>query len=182
MPLKIEVKTGDKIIINGAVLENNGPTAKFLVHNKCLILREKEVMSEESSNTPASRVYFALQCAYIFPAQADEYLKAFSQYAEDFLQACPSSAPIMEKVVNEVSNERLYKGLKAAKALLKHEEEIMALSGTDLRAMSAPAPAETAEEEPAPSGESASSEEPAELEEQSESEESAESEESNPST
>lgn len=132
MPLKIEVKTGDKIIINGAVLENNGPTAKLLVHNKCLILREKEVMSEENSNTPASRIYFALQCAYIFPAQADEYLKAFSAYAGDYLEASPSSAPIIEKILNEVSNERLYKGLKAAKALLKHEEEIMTLMGTNL--------------------------------------------------
>lgn len=147
MPLKIEVKTGDKIIINGAVLENNGPTAKFLVHNKCLILREKEVMSEENSNTPASRIYFALQCAYIFPAQADEYLKAFSTYAEDYLKACPSSAPIMEKVLNEVNNERLYKGLKAAKALLKHEEEIMAISGTSLRPSSAKKSEEKADKE-----------------------------------
>ncbi len=53
-----------------------------------------------------------------------------------------------------MSNERLYKGLKAAKALLKHEEEIMALSGTDLRNMSAPAPTENTDEEPAPSEES----------------------------
>ena len=132
MPLKIEIKTGDKIIINGAVLENNGPSAKFLIHNKCSILREKEVMSEENSRTPASRVYFSLQCAYIFPHKKNDYLKLFNQYAQDYLRASPSSAPIIEKILEEVANDRLYQGLRAAQELLQHEEKILKIAGADL--------------------------------------------------
>lgn len=132
MPLKIEIKTGDKIIINGAVLENNGPSAKFLIHNKCSILREKEVMSEENSRTPASRVYFSLQCAYIFPHKKDEYLKLFHGYVKDYLEASPSSAEIIEKILEEVTQDRLYQGLRAAQDLLQHEEKILKISGADL--------------------------------------------------
>lgn len=132
MPLKIEIKTGDKIIINGAVLENNGPSAKFLIHNKCSILREKEVMSEENSRTPASRVYFALQCAYIFPHKKNEYLNLFHGYVEDYLKASPSSAAIIEKILDEVTKERLYQGLRAAQELLEHEEQILKIAGADL--------------------------------------------------
>lgn len=132
MPLKIEIKTGDKIIINGAVLENNGPSAKLLVHNKCSILRGKEVMSEEHSNSPASRVYFALQCAYIFPGKKGDYLKLFNNYMQDYLQASPSSAPIIEKILDEVTKDRLYQGLRATQDLLLHEEQILKIAGTDL--------------------------------------------------
>ena len=59
----IEIKSGDKLIINGAVIENTGSNTKLLIHNQASILRQKEVMSEEDSITPAARVYFALQCA-----------------------------------------------------------------------------------------------------------------------
>jgi flagellar protein FlbT len=136
VPLKIEIKTGDKIIINGAVLENNGPSAKFLIHNKCSILREKEVMSEENSRTPASRVYFSLQCAYIFPHKKNDYLKLFQGYVQDYLHASPSSAPIIDKILEEVTKDRLYQGLRAAQELLQHEEQILKIAGADL----APAP------------------------------------------
>ncbi|MBT3359240.1 MAG: flagellum biosynthesis protein FlbT [Rhodospirillales bacterium] len=126
MPLKIEIKTGDKIIINGAVMENDGPTAKFLVHNRCAILREKEVMAEEESNTPASRIYFALQCAYIFPHKKNEYLELFGKYVQDYLTASPSSGPILDKILEEVTHDRLYQGLRAAQKLLEHEGQLMA--------------------------------------------------------
>ncbi len=63
----IEIKSGDKLIINGAVIEITGSNTKLLIHNQVSIHRQKEIMSEEESVTPAARVYFALQCAYIFP-------------------------------------------------------------------------------------------------------------------
>ena len=67
MPLKLDLKAGEKMVINGAVLENVGPNAKILVHNQAMILREKEVLTEDICATPASRIYLALQCAYMFP-------------------------------------------------------------------------------------------------------------------
>ncbi len=128
MPLKLELKSGDKFIVNGAVIENAGPNTKLLVHNQSAILRQKEIMSAEDSMTPASRVYFALQCAYIFPDKADHYLTLFEKCARDYLEASPSSAIIIDKIVGEVRHDRLYQGLKAAQDLLKHEEELMRLA------------------------------------------------------
>ena len=66
MPLSIDFKAGDKIIINGAVIENLGSNSTISIHNEAAILRGKEVLSAEDSTTPASRIYFTLQCAYIF--------------------------------------------------------------------------------------------------------------------
>ncbi len=129
MPLMIEIKSGDKLIINGAVIENTGSNTKLLIHHQVSILRQKEVMSEEDSVTPAARVYFALQCAYIFPHQKTEYLTSFDEYVHQFADASQSSAPIISKIIKEVREDRLYQALKAAQDLLKHEKELMGLVG-----------------------------------------------------
>lgn len=125
MPLLIDFKSGDKIIINGAVLENAGSSSKLLIHNQASILRGKEILSEEESNTPASRTYFALQCAYMFADKEDDYLKLFNNFLTEYTVACPSAKPIAEEIRDEVEKGRLYKGLKAAQKLIKHESELL---------------------------------------------------------
>ena len=57
MPLSIDFKAGDKIIINGAVIENLGSNSTISIHNQAAILRGKEILSAEDSTTPASRIY-----------------------------------------------------------------------------------------------------------------------------
>ena len=125
MPLLIDFKSGDKIIINGAVLENAGSSSKLLIHNQASILRGKEILSEEDSNTPASRTYFALQCAYMFADKKDDYLKLFNNFLTEYTLACPSAEPIAGEIRVEVEEERLYKALKSAQKLIKHESELL---------------------------------------------------------
>lgn len=126
VPLLIDFKTNDKIIINGAVLENAGPHAKILVHNQVAILRGKEIMTEDDAQTPASRVYFALQCAYIFPQKEDQYLSMFKKFADQYVGACPSAKPIVDEIENEISHSRAYKALKKCQALIEHETQVLA--------------------------------------------------------
>lgn len=125
MPLLIDFKSGDKIIINGAVIENAGASAKVLVHNQASILRGREILSEEESKTPASRVYFALQCAYMFSDKKDDFLKHFEDLLQDYLHACPSARPIGDKIRAEVEKDELYRALKATQKLIKHENELL---------------------------------------------------------
>lgn len=125
MPLLIDFKSGDKIIINGAVIENNGAASKLLIHNRAAILRGREVLSEEEVQTPASRVYFALQCAYMFADKKDDYLKLFRNFLNDYLDACSSARPIAEKILIQVENGHYYKGLKATQDLIRHESDLL---------------------------------------------------------
>lgn len=132
MPLLIDFKSGDKIIINGAVIENAGASSKVLVHNQASILRGREILSEEESKTPASRVYFALQCAYMFSDKKDKFLKHFEGLLQDYLNACPSARSIGEKIRVEVGKDQLYKALKATQKLIKHENELLLSLQKDL--------------------------------------------------
>lgn len=126
MPLKLDLKTGEKLVVNGAVLENVGPNAKVLVHNRASILREKEILSTEECATPASRVYFSLQCAYMFPSRQDDYLKLFRQYLKDYLKACPSAAEIGTAINEAVDRGDLYRGLRETRRLIHHEMNTLA--------------------------------------------------------
>jgi len=125
LPLKLDLKAGEKMVINGAVLENVGPNSKILVHNQAMILREKEVLSEDICATPASRVYLALQCAYMFPEKQLEYLEMTETHLADFITACPSATEIAAKIRDHIGSNNLYKGLKGVQELIEYETYVL---------------------------------------------------------
>lgn len=125
VPLKLDFKAGAKMVINGAVMENIGSNARFLIHNESAILREKEVLSEADTATPAARVYFALQCAYIFPHEKDKYIDIFRDLLGEYLTACPSAVPIGDEIGGHISDGKLYKGLKSTQKLIDHERTLL---------------------------------------------------------
>lgn len=121
MPLKLDLKSGEKMIVNGAVLENVGPSAKILVHNMASILREKEILSQEEASTPAARVYFSLQCAYMFPQARADHLKQFTSFLDDYLAACPSAVELGQEIRALVEDQQYYKALRHSRNLIAHE-------------------------------------------------------------
>lgn len=125
MPLLIDLKPGEKVIINGAVIENAGANTKLRIHNESNILRQKEILTNEDTATPAARVYFCLQCAYIFPDKRDHYLNLFAHYLVEYLEACPSAVEIGQEIRDEVHDGLYYKALKSSRKLLKHETEVL---------------------------------------------------------
>lgn len=125
MPLKLDFKSGAKLVINGAVVENIGSNAKILIHNESAILREKEILSVDDTATPASRVYFALQCSYMFPEKRDEYLGSFADYLKEFVTACPSTQPIADEIEELVAKNQIYKALKKTQKLVAHQARVL---------------------------------------------------------
>lgn len=132
MPLALDLKHGDKIIVNGAVIENSGHNTQILVHNDAAILRGKEIMIESAASTPASRAYFALQCAYIFPNARQNYLAAFDELLVDYIKACPSARSIGHDIVDKLTNGTLYSALKASRKLVAHEKKLMGDLGIEV--------------------------------------------------
>ena len=94
------------------------------------------MLAGEDAQTPASRVYFELQNAYIALEQAEREgcLKRFDQRLNEFIAACPSAMEIALKVRDHVNNERIYKGLKEAQNLIKYESKVLAQFSKQLEA------------------------------------------------
>lgn len=124
MPLKLDFKNGSKLIINGAVLENAGANATLLVHNEAAIMRDREILTEDEAKTPASRTYFALQCAYVFPDREQEYFDKFQGYMSEYLEAAPSALDIGRKVQKSLEDGKIYKALRDLKQLIDHEKAL----------------------------------------------------------
>jgi len=127
VPLLIDLKPGEKVIINGAVIENAGHSTKLRVLNDSNILREKDIVADGDNITPAGRVYFFVQNAYIFPGSRDKYVELFLRCLDDYVMSCASAAPLGEELRAAVAGQEYYKALKLARKLLKHESQVLDL-------------------------------------------------------
>ena len=65
MPLKINVKSGEKFIVNGAVMVAGNKGASLVLQNEATILLGKDVMQESEANTPSRRIYFSILVMYL---------------------------------------------------------------------------------------------------------------------
>jgi flagellar protein FlbT len=134
MPLTINLKPGEKLIVNGIVLQNSHHAAKLIVHNEATLLREKDIIAEEAANTPARRIYFAAQCLYLFPEKSAHYLPIIHRFLGDFAEAAPSTLPLLQKIEQEIAAGQLYQALKTGKQLIAKEQEILnGVTGTEIR-------------------------------------------------
>ena len=64
MPLKVELKPGERILIGECVITNAGHRAQFVIDGKVPIIREKDIMTAEQANTPAKRIYLSILLMY----------------------------------------------------------------------------------------------------------------------
>ena len=64
MALRIELKPGERILIGESVLINGDHRASFLVEGAAPILRERDILTPEQADTPAKRIYLAVQLMY----------------------------------------------------------------------------------------------------------------------
>ncbi|HVM78790.1 MAG TPA: flagellar biosynthesis repressor FlbT [Stellaceae bacterium] len=125
MPLAINLKPNERLIVNGVVIQNSATAAKLLIHNNAAVLREKDIVTEEGANTPALRIYFAIQCRYLFPAKEAAYLPLIHQFIEEFETAAPSTAELTREIRRHVDEGAFYQALKTAKQLIRREQEIL---------------------------------------------------------
>lgn len=63
MTLRISLKDGDKVIVNGAVLRAIGRTS-LCIESQAAILRGRDLMAAADATTPARRLYYACITAY----------------------------------------------------------------------------------------------------------------------
>ncbi len=128
MPLKIQIKKHQKIIINGAVVENvSQRNVSLLIANDAAILRASDILTPEDAATPASRTYYALQCMYVFPNDpGGRHAKQFHGFLDSYEQASRSSRPITQAVRDLVGANDLYNALKKCQELIFHERDLLA--------------------------------------------------------
>ena len=128
MPLKIQMKPKERVIINGAVIEGHDDArTEIVVLNNASVMRQKHILQQEEANTPVKRLYFALQMLYIEDRENHEpYKKSFEQYHKDLDEtlSLPAIKVSLGLIKQAVDQEKYYDALKVCRELIKVEAEL----------------------------------------------------------
>jgi|SRR6516165_8867437 len=98
MPLRIELKPFERIVIGESVIVNSGTRTCFLIEGEAPVLREKETVTAETANTPAKRLYLCVQMMYLkndASRYREPYLKSLS-----CARPCPPRATLSRSSIN----------------------------------------------------------------------------------
>ena len=125
MPLKVELKPNERIIVGTAVIRNGDVRARFFIEGEAPILREKDILTLETANSPARKIYLAIQLMYL-QGDLSSHHRVYFPLVQDFVAAAPSSLPLIAEINNCILSGDLYKALKITKKLIAYEEELIA--------------------------------------------------------
>jgi flagellar biosynthesis repressor protein FlbT len=125
MALKVELKPHERIIIGACVITNTDQRARLLIDgDKIPILREKDILTPDTADTPSKLVYLAVQLMYISPDPQLNHATYFN-LVRDIVTAVPSAWPIIEGINNHILNGDLYRALKEARKLVAYEKKLL---------------------------------------------------------
>ncbi|WIY51651.1 flagellar biosynthesis repressor FlbT [Devosia sp. YIM 151766] len=136
MALKVELKPGEKLLVGNCIITNSDQRTRLFIDGRAPILREKDILTAETANTPARRIYLAVQLMYI----EDDIAKTREEYfglVNEFIAAVPSATEAVNQINNEILTGQLYKALKAAQRLIEYEQELLSHVSTRRERLSA---------------------------------------------
>jgi flagellar protein FlbT len=125
MALKVELKPHERIIIGSCVITNTDQRARLLIDGeKIPILREKDILTPETADTPAKLIYLAVQLMYISPEPEINHGTYFN-LLRDVVTTAPSMWPLIEGINISILSGELYQALKEAKKLVAYEKKLL---------------------------------------------------------
>ena len=120
MPLRVELKPFERIVIGETVLINSGTRTCFLIDGEAPLLRERDTISAETADTPAKRLYHCVQTMYL-KSDVARYRAAYLGLVKELHQMQPDSGDVIAAINVHVSTGALYKALKEIRKLIKRE-------------------------------------------------------------
>ncbi len=128
--LVLELRQGDLMVVNGAPIRFRNRT-RIELAARARFLFGKQIMAPEGANTPARRIYFALQTAYI--GADDERLgglEAARGLIAEFQEATTSALArdLLAQALSAADGDDGYTALKLARRVMRHEEEVLGIA------------------------------------------------------
>jgi flagellar protein FlbT len=124
--LRISLKSGERIFVNGAVLRVDRKVAiEFL--NDVTFLLENHVLQPEDATTPLRQLYFIAQMILINPEGAEQSTAMFRKSIVMLLTCFKNDEVLAElkRIDGLVTQGRAFEALKAIRALYPIEDRIL---------------------------------------------------------
>ena len=125
--LVLELRQGEMMIVNGAPIRFR-TKARLELTAHARFLFGKQIMAPDEVDSPARRIYFALQSAYI--GTDDERargLLAARPLIEAFKQATTSvlARDILDRAIEAAEADNCYQALKLVRRIMRHEDAVL---------------------------------------------------------
>lgn len=124
--MKITLRPGEKLFLNGAVIRSDKKITLELV-NDAIFLLENHVIQKEETNTPLKQLYFAGQIMLMDPQCGDETFPIFVNMLTELLKTF-SDADILfslKDCADLAQKGKIFEILKIVRGLFPREAEIM---------------------------------------------------------
>lgn len=125
--LVLDLKADDLMIINGAPLRFCNKV-RIELNGRARFLFGKQIMPPGHDTTPARRIYYAVQTAYIgYDHERSVAREQAHALCEDFASATtsPTIMRILEEVRRAVDDDRCYDALKLVRRVMRHEDAVI---------------------------------------------------------
>ena len=125
--LVLELRQGDTMVVNGAPIRfRTKSRIELTAHARFLF--GKQIMRPEDAGTPARRIYFALQSAYIgTEEERTQGLAAARELVAQFSAATTSTLAreILQRALDLAGSDQCYQALKLARRIIRHEDAVL---------------------------------------------------------
>jgi flagellar protein FlbT len=125
--LVLELRQGDMMVVNGAAIRfRTRSRIELTAHARFLFGRQ--IMAPNEADTPARRIYFALQTAYIGDEQERrEGLRDAELLIEQFKEATTSASAIaiLDSAMACARADKCYHALRLARRVVRHEDAVL---------------------------------------------------------
>jgi flagellar protein FlbT len=125
--LVLELKANDMLIINGAPMRVRNKTSIEL-NGTARFLFGKQIMPPGGDTTPARRIYYAIQTAYIGnDSERPDARVAARTFCADFASHTTSRqvVQILNDAMRAVDEDRCYDALKLIRRIILHEDAVL---------------------------------------------------------
>lgn len=127
--LVLEMRPGDMMVVNGAPIRFRN-RVRIELAAKARFLFGKQLMAPEAATTPARRIYFALQTAYIgTEEERARALAAARGLILEFQDATTSAQArtLLAEALELAEADDCYRALRLARRVMLHESEVLGL-------------------------------------------------------
>ena len=125
--LVLELRQGDMMVVNGAAIRFRSRTRiELTAHARFLFGRQ--IMAPHDADTPARRIYFALQAAYIGDeGERREGLADAMNLIEAFKSATTSRSAmaLLDGALACARADKCYQALRLARRVVRHEDAVL---------------------------------------------------------
>lgn len=125
--LVLELRQGEVMIVNGAPIRFRTKT-RIELTAKARFLFGKQIMSPDHADSPARRIYFALQSAYIgTPEEQCQGMTSARELVASFKNSTTSdlARDILDRALDAAAEDNCYQALKLARRIIRHEDAVL---------------------------------------------------------